>query len=109
MLIRRRLSISIEFQEAPLVLGHSQDLHETENANAIVTAEDRNKIVKEPRGPSNLRKQQENALEDDEQVVDDSEHRASWLKRYAGEESSLVRKNSTPNMLDQKTYVLFSR
>ena len=45
-------------------------------------AKDGDKIVKERRGPPDLRKQQENALENDEQVVDDSEHRAAWLKWY---------------------------
>ena len=40
----------------------------------ILIAKGGDKIVKERRGPSDLGKQQENALESDEQVVDDSEH-----------------------------------
>jgi len=60
-----------------------ENLHETQNADTVVTAEDRDKIIKEPRGPSDFRKQQENALEYDEDVVDNSEHGAAWLKGYS--------------------------
>ena len=71
------------------VVIHSQNLHETQNADTVVTAEDRDKIIKEPRGPSDFRKQQEHALEYDEEVVDDGEHRAAWLKGYTISQGSL--------------------
>jgi len=60
-----------------------ENLHETQNASTVVAAEDRNEIIEEPRGPPDFRKQQEDALEYDEEVIDDSEHGAAGLKGYS--------------------------
>lgn len=47
----------------------------------MILAEDGDKVVKEPRRPGNLGKDEEDALEDDEEVVDDREHGATRLER----------------------------
>lgn len=61
---------------------YSQDLKEAEDANTVVAAKDGDEVVKEPSGPGELGQEEKNALEDDEDVVDDRKHGTTGLKRH---------------------------
>lgn len=77
MVLRVRITSDEEQKESV----YAQDLHEAEDGDAMVFAEDGDKVVEEPGWPGDFGEDEEDALEDDEQVVDDREHGATWLKR----------------------------
>lgn len=58
-----------------------QDLHEAEDSDTVFTSENGDKVVKEPCGPRDFGEEEEDALEDDEEMVDDREHVTTGLKR----------------------------
>lgn len=60
----------------------SQDLEETKDADTVVAAKDGDEVVKEPSGPGELGQKEKDALEDDEDVVDNRKHGATGLKRH---------------------------
>lgn len=87
-----------------------QDLHEAEDGDTVVLAEDRDEIVKEPRWPGDFGEDEEDALEDDEEVVDDRKHGATRLERDTIKSQGKLATENCAVMLDQdRTYVLFSR
>lgn len=74
------MSISYGFSEARENEG-LQDLHEAEDGDAVLTSKDRDKVIEEPGRPRDLREEEEDALEDDEEMVDDGKHGTTGLKR----------------------------
>lgn len=56
-------------------------MEEPKDGDTVLATEDGEVVVEEPRGPRDLSEDKDDALEDDEEVVDDRKHGTTGLKR----------------------------